>query len=321
VRVDIVERLADMIRAASTLRVVGGSDSGPSAFLIAGQMTSLTGCSGESFASILKALGFESLTVRRREIVWPAAPSPAGETPSPGSDESAVTNSDDAFPSAATSADRPSEAVPSSSDDAIAPPAASASALEPKDQPIGYEASPMTDPVTLSVEDSTESLIVPEGDFASPPEPAAATDESAPSPAEEDETLTVWRFARAPAPHHPRPARQARRKFPVPRDQRVQPHDAPKVQAGLAPAARQPADPPVAKEGRDPASEKTPHRAIRRKDWDAKKRHMPEDKQDGRSPSGGRSGGDRKLAIDPMSPFAKLMELRSILESESKKRS
>ena len=73
VRVDIVERLADMIRAASTLRIVGGSDSGPSAFQVTSQMTSLTGCSGEGFASILKALGFESLTVRRSEIVWPAA--------------------------------------------------------------------------------------------------------------------------------------------------------------------------------------------------------------------------------------------------------
>ncbi len=76
VRVDIVERLADMIRAASTLRVVNGSPSGPAAFQVTSQMTSLTGCSGEGFASILKALGFESLTVRRGEIVWPAAAAP-----------------------------------------------------------------------------------------------------------------------------------------------------------------------------------------------------------------------------------------------------
>ena len=75
VRVDIVERLADMIRAGSTLRVVG-SDSGPAAFQVTSQMTSLTGCSGDSFFSILKALGFESLTVRRNEIVWPAASAP-----------------------------------------------------------------------------------------------------------------------------------------------------------------------------------------------------------------------------------------------------
>ena len=42
VRVDIVERLADMIRAASVLRVANGSDSGPPAFQVASQMTSLT---------------------------------------------------------------------------------------------------------------------------------------------------------------------------------------------------------------------------------------------------------------------------------------
>jgi len=347
VRVDIVERLADMIRAASTLRIVGAADSGPSAFLIAGQMTSLTGCSGESFASILKSLGFESLTVRRSEIVWPAAPSPAGETPGPASEESAATTSDDACPAAATSPDLPSGAVPSPSDDAVALPATSAAALEPKDHPVGCDDSPMTDPVTLPAEESTESLIVPEGDFTPTSQPAAAVESAeshaaaaaeaespaaveaeSPAPAEpeslaaaEDETITVWRFARAPTPHHPRPARQARRKFPVPREQRVQPHEAPKIPAGLAPAYQQPAEPLVAKDGRDSATEKSPHRAIRRKDWDAKRRHMPEDKQEGRSPSVGRSGGDRKLAIDPMSPFAKLMELRSILESESKKRS
>ena len=83
VRVDIVEQLADMIRAASTLRIVRGSESGPTAFQVASQMTSLTGCSGDSFASILKALGFESLTVQRSEVVWPAAPTPASPVPVP----------------------------------------------------------------------------------------------------------------------------------------------------------------------------------------------------------------------------------------------
>ena len=81
VRVDIVERLADMIRAASVLRVVNGSDSGPPAFQVTSQMTSLTGCSGDGFSSVLRALGFESLTVQRNEIVWPAAATPAAPTP------------------------------------------------------------------------------------------------------------------------------------------------------------------------------------------------------------------------------------------------
>ena len=80
VRVDIVERLADMIRAASNLRVVNGSDSGPPAFQVTSQMTSLTGCSGDGFSSVLRALGFESLTVGRNEIIWPAAATPAAPT-------------------------------------------------------------------------------------------------------------------------------------------------------------------------------------------------------------------------------------------------
>lgn len=86
VRVDIVERLADMIRAASTLRIVGAPDKGSPAFLVSGQMTSLTGCSGESFGSILTALGFESVTIPRSQIIWPATAAPAVQTPTPAAD-------------------------------------------------------------------------------------------------------------------------------------------------------------------------------------------------------------------------------------------
>jgi len=51
-------------------------------------------------------------------------------------------------------------------------------------------------------------------------------------------------------------------------------------------------------------------------------RRTPDEKEtkDGRPAASGRPTGEKKPAIDPMSPFAKLMELRSILESEGKKR-
>ena len=63
VRVDILERLADLIRPALSWRE--GSP-GPSrmarstaaAFTVTGAMTSLTGASGEDFASILRSLGY-----------------------------------------------------------------------------------------------------------------------------------------------------------------------------------------------------------------------------------------------------------------------
>jgi ATP-dependent RNA helicase SUPV3L1/SUV3 len=57
VRVDVVERLAGMIRAAIAGEATGGARGVPSqrtskGFVVSGAMTSLTGCSGEQFASI-----------------------------------------------------------------------------------------------------------------------------------------------------------------------------------------------------------------------------------------------------------------------------
>ena len=70
VRIDIVERLNDLIRAAipDHLRPGGLPPSETSGFLISPQMTSLTGCSGESFASILRSLGYESHRVKKSEF-------------------------------------------------------------------------------------------------------------------------------------------------------------------------------------------------------------------------------------------------------------
>ena len=64
VRVDILERLADLIRPAIAYRpgVTPGDAPGGAAdgngFTVTVAMTSLTGCSGEDFAAILKSLGY-----------------------------------------------------------------------------------------------------------------------------------------------------------------------------------------------------------------------------------------------------------------------
>ena len=70
VRIDIVERLNDLIRAAipDHLRQGGLPPSEASGFVVSPQMTSLTGCSGESFASILRSLGYESHRVKKSEF-------------------------------------------------------------------------------------------------------------------------------------------------------------------------------------------------------------------------------------------------------------
>ena len=73
VRVDVLERLAGIIRTA----MVGGSEGVAAGlpaqqkskgFIVTGQMTSLTGCSGEQFASILRSMGFESVHMKRSDF-------------------------------------------------------------------------------------------------------------------------------------------------------------------------------------------------------------------------------------------------------------
>jgi ATP-dependent RNA helicase SUPV3L1/SUV3 len=87
VRVDILERLADLIRPALSWRE---SSPGPKpegvfdgrGFTVTGAMTSLTGASGEDFASILRSLGYRM--ERRPKPAEPAVPSetaPASVTP------------------------------------------------------------------------------------------------------------------------------------------------------------------------------------------------------------------------------------------------
>ena len=66
VRVDILERLADLIRPAIAYRpgvTAGEAPAGAAdgeGFVVTVAMTSLTGCSGEAFSSILKSLGYAS---------------------------------------------------------------------------------------------------------------------------------------------------------------------------------------------------------------------------------------------------------------------
>ncbi len=316
VRVDIVERLADMIRAASTLRVVQASDSSPSAFLVSGQMTSLTGCSGEGFSSILRALGFESLTVARSQIVWPAAPAPATEVRGPDLLAPEAKSEDDieaaASPlspetlSAAESEVDLSPSDPSSLDISDAPTETDANAPEPSDSTIDPPGAPSGEPTTVQV--SPESAV------------EAASDPSL-VPVE-NETITIWRFVRTPAPSRPRTARQPRRKPSTPGDSRIQSDGASETASGMTSGVERPGDSHARKDGRGADFEKAP-RGGKRKTWSGSKmRRTPDEKEtkDGRPAASGRPTGEKKPAIDPMSPFAKLMELRSILESEGKKR-
>ncbi len=86
VRVDILERLADLIRPAIAYRpgeTIGEPPQGAAdgdGFVATVAMTSLVGCAGEDFASILKSLGYTSQTrtgpAITREILLPVATTP-----------------------------------------------------------------------------------------------------------------------------------------------------------------------------------------------------------------------------------------------------
>ena len=87
VRVDILERLADLIRPALAWRP-GAPGPRPAAaadrfgFMVTTAMTSLAGCSGEDFASVLRALGYR-MEKRPKPPPEPApavAEAPAAET-------------------------------------------------------------------------------------------------------------------------------------------------------------------------------------------------------------------------------------------------
>src|ERR1700727_2465765 len=95
VRVDVVERLATMIRAATAGEATGGPGGVPSprtskGFVVSGAMTSLTGCSGEQFASILRSMGFRSVEMKRSEFFGSQSANEAvtqSETPKPAEEE------------------------------------------------------------------------------------------------------------------------------------------------------------------------------------------------------------------------------------------
>jgi len=79
VRVDMLERLSDLLRARIAYRASDGAEApsgatGDGAFRVVPELMSVVGCSGEEFASILKALGFRR---EKRRLALPPQPLPA----------------------------------------------------------------------------------------------------------------------------------------------------------------------------------------------------------------------------------------------------
>ena len=95
VRIDMLERLSDLIRTRIAFRTAASVDAGPAGatgdggFRVVPELMSVVGCSGEEFASILKALGFrrESRPLPGAQAAQPEAPNAASAAEAVAVDE------------------------------------------------------------------------------------------------------------------------------------------------------------------------------------------------------------------------------------------
>ncbi|MEA2929703.1 MAG: ATP-dependent helicase [Hyphomicrobiales bacterium] len=343
VRVDILERLADLIRPALAWRPGSPAQKPPGAvegggFTVTVNMTSLTGSSGEDFASILRSLGY-----RMDKRPKPAEPAPAAPS-EPASAGAAIT---EAAPSATAeaSAQTPVEAGVAPVAEAVAEPAAA-----PAEPAAAIEAVAET-PLEVAV-----APVVPEAAAEAAPTADAAPAEEKPAeekPAE-PEMIEVWRPGRPPGEpraRHPRPQPGERRER-RPRPQAAQPAASPEGAvasasadaSAAAAAASPPADAAEAKperqdrrprhgrdrgerteraEGRPPPRERRggerqergdrpPRREGRRDFKDRDRGNEPREWRDPKDHRGGREA-------DPNSPFAKLAALKEQLEANKER--
>jgi ATP-dependent RNA helicase SUPV3L1/SUV3 len=202
VRVDILERLADLIRPALSWREgslgekAAGAFDGRS-FVVTQAMTSLTGSAGEDFASILRALGYR---MERRPplppkpvaaVVEAAAETPVAETTeataeAPTETTESVVVAADAEPAVVTAETTP-EATETASVTPDAPPVSDESAaptatvlrdvllVASQDAPVAVEAQPVEDKPEHQAVDQTLAEVTAEPAAASDAAPVEAT--------------------------------------------------------------------------------------------------------------------------------------------------
>ncbi|KAA2237104.1 helicase-related protein [Salinarimonas soli] len=352
VRVDILERLADLIRPAIAYRpgVTAGEPPAGAAdgegFVPTVGMTSLVGCSGEDFASILKSLGY---VVDRRPgpaitvAIIPAAPT----TP--------VTRPDAAAPAAeaapepaetaeAASSDVPPDMPPSpdlSAGEVAAPVEAEGSPAETAapGESTPEESAPLDEaPVEAAPQDETASAAeAPPAEAAPAPEaigePAAAPVEAAAEPQPdtpaEPVLIEVWRQHRHQRDDNRRPARGERR--PGARPEGGERSGAPRGERPRHDRSPRPDRPPQNRPGGDRPQGDRPPREERRAEGSRPEGGRP----DNRPPRGGRPDDRRgppredrrpegprperrERQPDPNSPFAKLLELKAQLERDKR---
>ncbi len=301
VRVDIIERLGGMIRAAIVGERPGVAPEGPSlpqgrpaskGFVVNGQMTSLTGCSGEQFASILRSMRFQPVEMKRSEFFGAPADESRGQ---PGSIESADAQ--------ASKGDDPPPAQETSEDAAAIDPIAASDAalLDDVEPPVDGDPAPASaDPSGFA------------GDEAHGAEEGSASQASGPDDTQTSDagTIVVWRPDHRRIRPNRRPAKNDRSRSATPR--RSDAGD--QSQARPAKRGRLEKRRPEAGKGAERAD---PGAEQPGTDINEKHRKRASDRDMRSNPA---AGAQPRAKVDPNSPFAKLLELRSLLEEQATKR-
>jgi ATP-dependent RNA helicase SUPV3L1/SUV3 len=303
VRVDVIERLAGMIRGAivegQARAALGPAGRGASnGFVVSGQMTSLTGCAGEQFASILRSLGFRSFEVKRSEFVGspPAVESPQERKPS------SLTEIPDLAADGRTSLAMDFEEgtpvdVLSASPEA---PSADAAPLDIAQPDIPTAAAPLESAMTSEGEKNSEMIVVWRPDrsaFSRRGVGDKIREDRDPTPKSEDSGN--GRPGRQDNTGRGPPAAAARMRN---KSRHKEPPSSLAHRDGRSAAAR----PPGSADRREAVRSDEKHRQTA-SDRDMPRSHPASERQP-------------RAKVDPNSPFAKLLELRALLEGQANKR-
>ncbi|PSC05876.1 helicase [Alsobacter soli] len=337
VRVDILERLADLIRPAIHYRpgVTPGEPPPGSAdgegFVVTTAMTSLCGCAGEDFASILRSLGYlmdrragPAITV---PLVPAAATAPAAE---------AAASAEPPQPAEASPAESVGEEMEVTPMEAIVADFA-AGGVAPEAAPAALELDQQENAAAAVAEASAEPATAEASESALSAQPAvdaAGADAPVDAPAEttpaEPALIEVWRQHRHHGGQRPARDRNARGGRPGERgahlgrgrhSEQPQGERGPRHERGPRPMRANDGRP--AAEGRSegrPDGERAEHRGPRRDErfGNGKGPHRGSGKGGGKPAGGWTERPPREKAPDPNSPFAKLLALKAELESKQK---
>jgi ATP-dependent RNA helicase SUPV3L1/SUV3 len=327
VRVDILERLSDLIRPALSWRegAPGSKPQGAIAgggFTVFNGMTSLIGASGEDFASVLRSLGYRM--ERRPKPVEPVPVVPQQETVTEVAASLVVeadsTASAEAPAEPTVGAEAEAKAEAEAGVEATASDAAPEVRHEAFQEPVEVALQPAPDFVTMIPDEPGEAPSAPVEIVPTQSEPAPANAEQEIVVAEEPVLIEVWRPGRVGGrPEGRRRPRFKRREGG--RDSRAPEQGAPQQPEQVAAVdAGSPTTPEA------PPKEERHHRHHRRQKPDqrfdrpqherTRDRERPE--RSARPPRYERR--EREKAPDPNSPFAKLAALKAQLEAEAKER-